>query len=60
MIAFNGPLKPGDVVTLEWEGKKFEAKIEEIAFRAGEPVSFAPGVYKTEPIKLTLSLVRMV
>ena len=54
MINFNGPLKPGDQVTVEWEGKKFAGTIEEIAFRAGEEVR--PGLYKSEPIKLTIAL----
>lgn len=56
MIAFNGPLKPGDKVTVEWEGKRFEGRIEEIAFRAGEQVR--PNVWTKEPIKLTVALIR--
>lgn len=58
MISFNGPLKPGDKVLVEWQERKFEARIEEIAFRDGEEV--APGIRKNEPIKLTLALIRMV
>lgn len=58
MIAFNGPLRPGDKVTVEWEGKKFEGRIEEIAFRAGKEMG--RNIVQSEPIKLTVALVRAV
>ena len=53
-IAFNGPLRPGDKVIVEWDGKKFAGVIEEIAFRAGSEIQ--PGIICTEPIKLTVAL----
>lgn len=57
MIAFNGPLRPGDAVIVEWEGKRFEGRIEEIAFRAGNEVG--RNIIQSEPIKLTVALIQV-
>jgi len=58
MIEFNGPLRPGDRVVVEWEGRKFEGRIEEIAFRAGKEMG--QNIVQSEPIKLTVALIRAV